>query len=131
MNPTRRSLFRKIDAMENADYDYVITIFSGHGEEAEDDTVLILNGQGEKIAMSALTNLSQRQLLIIDCCRSPMSRPLILLSQNQGQRCCPCPATRYAKRMKSGYRILSHKRSFCLLAMKTKERRTLHHTLIH
>jgi hypothetical protein len=72
MNPTLRSLLRKIVAIENADYDYLITIFSGHGVEADDGTVLIINGQREKIVMSALTNLSQRQFLIIDCCRAPM-----------------------------------------------------------
>jgi hypothetical protein len=72
MNPTLRCLLRKIAAIERAECDYVITIFSGHGEEADDGTVLTINGQGERMMMSALTNLSQRQLLIIDCCRVSM-----------------------------------------------------------
>jgi hypothetical protein len=70
LNPTLRCLLRKIVAIENADYDYVITFFSGHGKETDDGTVLVINGQYEKMMMSALTNLSQRQLLIMDCCRS-------------------------------------------------------------
>jgi hypothetical protein len=71
-NPTRRSLFRRIGAIENADYDYVITIFSGHGFEEDDETVLTINGRRETITLNDLTNLSPRQLLIIDCCRSRM-----------------------------------------------------------
>ena len=71
-NPTRRSLFRQIVEIENADYDYVITIFSGHGFEEGDETVLVLNGRGETITLNDLMNLSPRQLLIIDCCRIRM-----------------------------------------------------------
>ena len=76
LNPTLRCLLRKIVAIENADYDYLITLFSGHGKEADDGTVLVINGQGEKIMMNALTNLSQRQLLIMDCCRSRSLLPV-------------------------------------------------------
>jgi hypothetical protein len=68
-NPMRSSLFKKLDEIERTGYDYVITIFSGHGKEMGSGTVLGINGQKEKIAMSDLTNLSQRQLLIFDCCR--------------------------------------------------------------
>jgi len=69
MNPTRRELRSTIREIENADYDYLITIFSGHGCESDGETILGLNGQGETIAMSELTNLSPKQLLLLDCCR--------------------------------------------------------------
>jgi len=70
LNPTQYELLDTIDEIYEADYGYVITIFSGHGREAASGTVLTINGDGEKIAMDDLTNLSQRQLLIFDCCRS-------------------------------------------------------------
>jgi hypothetical protein len=68
-NPTLCCLYRKIDEIAEANYDYVITIFAGHGKEADDDTVLIINGRKEEIVLSDLMNLSQRQLIIADCCR--------------------------------------------------------------
>jgi hypothetical protein len=68
-NPTLCCLYRKIDEIAEANYDYVITIFTGHGKEANDDTVLIINGHEDEIMLSDLMNLSQRQLIIADCCR--------------------------------------------------------------
>ena len=68
-NPTRHRLLNRIDKIAEADYDYLITIFTGHGEEAKDGTVLAINGEDETITLDDLTNLSQKQLLIIDCCR--------------------------------------------------------------
>jgi len=68
-NPSRRRLIRKIVEVEKANYDYVIVIFSGHGIEVDNEVVLFLNKEGEEIELSDLTNLSQRQLIIADCCR--------------------------------------------------------------
>ena len=68
-SPTKRQLFKRIDEIDNVGYDYVITIFSGHGMEVDDDIVLTINGEGEDIVLDDLTNLSEKQLLIIDCCR--------------------------------------------------------------
>ena len=75
MNPTRRELRSTIREIENADYDYLITIFSGHGCESDGETILGLNGQGETITMSELTNLSPKQLLLLDCCRGSALMP--------------------------------------------------------
>jgi len=69
-NPTRYDLLDTINEMRGADYDYVITVFAGHGNEAGSGTVLAINGQGETIEIDDLLDLSQRQLLIFDCCRS-------------------------------------------------------------
>ena len=60
----------------NADNDFVITIFSGHGGEAYNGTVLSINGRDEKVMMQTLMNLAPKQLHIFDCCRSPMPRPI-------------------------------------------------------
>ena len=68
-SPAKRPLFKKLNEIEEADYDYVITIFSGHGCEMDDEIVLAINGDGEDIVLDDLRNLSQKQLLIIDCCR--------------------------------------------------------------
>ena len=84
LNPTLRCLLREIVTIKNADYDYVITIFSGHGAETIDGMVLFINGQGTKIMMSALRNLSQRQLLIIDCYRSRTLLPVDSAFEQEG-----------------------------------------------
>ena len=70
INPTQHELLEAIAEIEEADYDYVIVFFSGHGEETTDGTVLYINGHEETILLHNLTKLSQRQLLIINCCRS-------------------------------------------------------------
>lgn len=71
LNTTRHCLSQKIVEFEKANYDYVITIFLGHGAEMRDETVLIINGQRETTMMNQLMSLSQKQLLIIECCRKP------------------------------------------------------------
>ena len=70
LNPTQHELLERIADIEEADYDYLITVFSGHGEETSNGTVLSINGERETILLHNLTNLAERQLLIIDCCRS-------------------------------------------------------------
>jgi len=74
-NPCKRCLFKKINEIERADYDYVITIFTGHGGETDSGTVLNINGRKERIVLNDLTNLSRKQLLIFDCCRHPVLIP--------------------------------------------------------
>jgi hypothetical protein len=76
LNPTQRELLETIAEIEEADYDYVIVFFSGHGEETSNGTVLAINGQGETILLHNLTELSQRQLLIVHCCRNHMRIPV-------------------------------------------------------
>ena len=69
INPTQHELLETIADIQEADYDYLITVFSGHGEETSDGTVLTINGEGETILLHNLTELADRQLLIIHCCR--------------------------------------------------------------
>ena len=78
LNPTKRYLFNKIAEIEEADYDYVITIFLGHGAETDYGIILCINAQGELIALRHLMNLSQKQLLIVECCRAPVQIPFDL-----------------------------------------------------
>ena len=68
-NPTKRDLFKKIDAIRDGNYDYVITIFAGYGEEDDSGPTLIINEHGESIEIGHLMNLSQRQVIVSDCCR--------------------------------------------------------------
>lgn len=75
-NPPQCGLLRRIAAIETADYDYVITIFLGHGGETDDGIVLIINEWKETIMMDHLMNLSQKQLLIVECCREFMRIPV-------------------------------------------------------
>ena len=70
INSTQHELLETIADIQEADYDYVIVYFSGHGEETSDGTILYINGQSETILLHNLTDLSERQLLIINCCRS-------------------------------------------------------------
>lgn len=103
-NPTQTELLDTIDKIREANYDYVITLFSGHGNEAGGGTVLRINGEGETIDIDDLMHLSQRQLSIFDCCRScvndnfieagttilSMSRdPIRQAYENQIQDCIP------------------------------------------
>ena len=69
-NPSHRKLIRKIVEMEDAEYDYLITIFSGHGVVLNDKTVLFINGDNDSIVLDDLMGLSHKQLIIADCCRS-------------------------------------------------------------
>ena len=68
-NPTKRDLLKEIDDIRQADYDYVITIYAGYGEEADNGPTLIINEHGESIEIGHLLDLSQRQVTICDCCR--------------------------------------------------------------
>ena len=78
LNPTKRSLFKTINAIEKADCDFVITIYLGHGCEVDGETVLIINEREETILMRDLTNLSQKQLTIVECCREIVHKPIDL-----------------------------------------------------
>ena len=70
LNPTQYELLETITEIEEADYDYVIVIFSGHGEKMGNGPVLYINRQEETILLHRLMKFAERQLLIIDCCRS-------------------------------------------------------------
>ena len=69
LDTDRRCLFRKINEIERTRYDYLITFYSGHGNEASDGTSLHIN-EYETIAMRELLGLSPRHLLILHCCRN-------------------------------------------------------------
>ena len=74
-SPSWRLLFKKLDEIERADYDYVITIFSGHGRESICGTMLIINGEAGTIDAADMANLSPRQLSVFDCYRSFTAMP--------------------------------------------------------
>ena len=76
LNPMQHELLETLAEIEEADYDYLITVFSGHGEETSDGTVLSINRERETILLHNLTELADRQLLIIDCCHSHQRIPV-------------------------------------------------------
>jgi hypothetical protein len=84
MNPSQSELLDSLDEIAEAEYDFVIIIFSGHGGRVGNETMLAINGQEEMIAMSELTNLSPRQLLIIDCCRVPLQSADPAFTESEG-----------------------------------------------
>jgi hypothetical protein len=69
-SPSRSELIEAINEIERADYDFLITIFSGHGAEAIRGTILQINGDGETIEADDLLGLSPRQISVFDCCRT-------------------------------------------------------------
>ena len=78
INP-RRSLLRSRLTSRNA-YDFTITFFSGHGGICNHDnsTYLALNNLEEEIDVNELVNGSDRQLIIVDSCRSYYKRAATL-----------------------------------------------------
>jgi hypothetical protein len=71
MNPSKRDLLATIQLLKNAKYDFVLTMYSGHGafEKNRYDTLLEINAQEEYIYESDLKNIATRQISIFDCCR--------------------------------------------------------------
>ena len=83
LNPTQRCVFNKIVEIEESRYDYVITIFLGHGAEMDYGTILKIN-EREVIGLHHLMNLSPKQIIIAECCRKPVQMPADLAFANAG-----------------------------------------------
>lgn len=69
-NPKKADLVASVAFWRSQSYDYVIVLFSGHGGQLRNDTVLEINGDGETINESTLRHIASRQLNIYDCCRA-------------------------------------------------------------
>ena len=69
MNPSKALLMDTIKRIKAEEYDFVITMFSGHGGYQR-GTVLEINGDGDVIMDSDLWNLASKQISIYDCCRA-------------------------------------------------------------
>ncbi|OZB42156.1 MAG: hypothetical protein B7X50_05120 [Alishewanella sp. 34-51-39] len=69
MNPTKIELAAAIKKVKEERPDFSVVLFSGHGGYRK-QTVLELNKDGETVEESLLLNIAQRQITILDCCRS-------------------------------------------------------------
>lgn len=70
-NVSRKELLNSLKKIRNANFDYLIFYFSGHGglDRSSGSTILELNRNGDTIDISDLAGISIRQLNIFDCCR--------------------------------------------------------------
>jgi hypothetical protein len=67
-NPSRSLLLSTIMNIKMKKNDYVIVLFSGHGEQKR-ETIIGINEKDERIKESELKGIASRQLTIFDCCR--------------------------------------------------------------
>jgi hypothetical protein len=67
-DPSKVDLLNSFKIIREANLDYVIIMFSGHGGY-RDETILEINPDEEKINISNMLRLAHRQLSIFDCCR--------------------------------------------------------------
>jgi len=67
-NPSKVQLMNVINRLKYENNDYVIVLFSGHGEQKRELQIEI-NENGEKINESEIKGIAKRQLTIFDCCR--------------------------------------------------------------
>jgi len=77
-DPNEKELLPQIETL--AGYDYSLVVFSGHGESVKGTTMLALRGNDAVDAIK-LRRGSNRQTVIIDCCRVIQDR--ILLEETQ------------------------------------------------
>jgi hypothetical protein len=68
-DPTLEELKRKIGLIRFLRPDYAVVMFSGHGEQKR-DTSLVINKSGEEISENEFNEIADRQLSIFDCCRA-------------------------------------------------------------
>jgi len=69
LNVRRSTLLERIQSIKREANDFVVVMFSGHGEQKR-QTVLELNKEQESIGESELRDLAPRQISIFDCCRA-------------------------------------------------------------
>lgn len=68
-NPSKAYLGRTLYLTKEANYDFVIVIYAGHGGW-ERTTILEINPKGETINETDLKDLAPREILSLDCCRA-------------------------------------------------------------
>ncbi|MGJ3348256.1 caspase family protein [Morganella sp. Je.2.23] len=81
-SPLKSNLISKLSGVRGC-YDFTIVFFAGHGGNNRGRNLLFLNSYNEYITDSDISNLSERQINIIDCCRSPVADyELVKLSES-------------------------------------------------
>lgn len=70
INSPKLKILSELQLLMKFKLDYLIVIFSGHGGQKRQETVLEINPTGELMSESELKNIANRQLNIFDCCRA-------------------------------------------------------------
>lgn len=68
-NPSKTYLELTLYLTKDANYDFVIVVYAGHGGW-ERTTILEINPKGETIKETYLKGLAPREILSLDCCRA-------------------------------------------------------------
>lgn len=68
-NPSKLYLEVTLSLTKDANYDFVIVVYAGHGGW-ERTTILEINPKGETINETDLKGLAPREILSLDCCRA-------------------------------------------------------------
>lgn len=78
MNPTKQALLSSLKLAKMADFSFVL--FSGHGGTSTRDgqTYIEINSNGDDFPVEGLINFTDRELIIIDSCRSYYTPPTTL-----------------------------------------------------
>jgi len=76
IKPSVSEVLKAIDSLKKCDYSLII--YSGHGYLSKNDssTILVLS-KGEELDSSRLRNLSNKQTIILDCCRCVAVSPIL------------------------------------------------------
>lgn len=83
MDKSAESILDELDAIKNEDNDYVIVYFTGHGA-LQGGTIMEVNPSLELLEEKSFFGLAERQLNILDCCRSLHSTPLSIYGKSRG-----------------------------------------------
>lgn len=82
MDKSAQSILDGLDAIKNEKNDYVIVYFTGHGA-LQGGTIMEVNPSLELLEENSFFGLAERQLNILDCCRSLHSTPLSIYGSSR------------------------------------------------
>ena len=77
------SIIESINKIGDENNDYVIVYFTGHGG-LQGDTVVEVNPNNELLKENSFFGLAERQLNILDCCRTVQTSPLNIYGNKRG-----------------------------------------------
>lgn len=77
------SIIEMINKIRDEKNDYVIVYFTGHGG-LQSDTIVEVNPKNELLKENYFFGIAERQLNILDCCRTVQTSPLNIYSSKRG-----------------------------------------------
>lgn len=72
-----------INKIKDEKNDYVIVYFTGHGG-LQGDTIVEVNPKNELLKENYFFGIAERQLNILDCCRTVQTSPLNIYGSKRG-----------------------------------------------